>query len=67
MEHTAPHGGVTKSPSEQAGYRGAGTMIEPGRYVERPGLDERIGAAGQDVAGVRRMLASTGAKVTCPR
>lgn len=33
-----------------------GTAAEPGRYLERPGLDERLAAAGADVGAVRRML-----------
>lgn len=33
-----------------------GTTLDPGRYVEREGLDERIAAAGADVDGVRRLL-----------
>lgn len=33
-----------------------GTSLDPGRYVERAGLDERIVAAGGDVAAVRRLL-----------
>lgn len=46
------------------GYRGSGTMIDPGRYRERPGLDERLASAidglpdlvDEQIAGVRRML-----------
>lgn len=33
-----------------------GTAIDPGPYVERPGLDDRLRDAGADVLGVRRML-----------
>jgi hypothetical protein len=36
--------------------RSNGTALDPGAYVERDGLDERLAAAGADVAGVRRML-----------
>ena len=46
------------------GYRGIGTMIDPGPYRERPGLDERLASAidglpdlvDDQIAGVRRML-----------
>lgn len=33
-----------------------GTAPDPGHYRERPGLDDRILAAGADVAAVRRLL-----------
>jgi hypothetical protein len=41
--------------------RGNGTTLDPGAYVERPGLDDRLADAGADVAGVRRMLRLTAA------
>jgi len=33
-----------------------GTMLNPGRWSERPGFHDRIAAAGQDPAVIRRML-----------
>lgn len=71
MDSNGPCGDVTKSPVGIVAQSGdidldgelvgslverIGTALDPGRYLERPGLDERIGFAGADVAGVRRML-----------
>lgn len=45
------------------GYRGAGTALDPGRPVERPGFHDRISRAiwppelvAEQLAGIRRML-----------
>lgn len=71
MDHTAGSGRVTNSTGninrdgEILGYRGTGTATDPGRYRERPGLDERLSTstvavtpelADEQLAGVRRLL-----------
>jgi hypothetical protein len=33
-----------------------GTAVDFGPYIEKPGLDDRIAAAGADIASVRCML-----------
>lgn len=50
------HGDVDLDGQLLGLIRGNGCALDPGRYIEKPGLDERIAAAGQDVAAVRRML-----------
>lgn len=64
MDSIGPPGGVTSQAGdvdrngELVGslVRRIGTAIDPGKYVERPGLDDRIREAGADPACVRRML-----------
>lgn len=71
MDDNARGSRVTKSASAVAAQSGdvdrqgelvgslverIGTARDPGRYIEKPGLDERIAGAGANVAGVRRLL-----------
>jgi hypothetical protein len=64
MDHTAPPARVTSSHGDVdpngdiSGelVRRIGTAVDPGPYLERPGLDERIAGAGADVGQVRRLL-----------
>jgi hypothetical protein len=40
-----------------------GTMLDPGRWRERPGFHERIEAAGHEPDAIRRLILRTGAVV----
>lgn len=62
---TSSTGDVDPDGALVGSYRGTGTMIDPGRTIERAGLDDRIrqattaatpDLATEQLAGVRRML-----------